>query len=138
MGDWCVFVVIIPLEKCVHPPALFSKVSARCSLLLKPLKEDSCSTFLHGKQPWNCFWHFFPVCNSMAHVFVADMWKCSFQHKLFCGMMYVLHIHKFGEGTLLLCFQTVEVTCDLLELSDKTLCIFLYLHSSLEYSELSC
>lgn len=58
------------------------------------------------------------VCNSVAHVFVADMWKCSFHHRLCCGMMYVLHIYKFGEGAVLLCFQTVDVTCDLLELSD--------------------
>lgn len=82
--------------------------------------------FMLNISPWKAtlelFLALFPcVCNSVAHVFVASMWKCSFHHRLFCGMMYALHIHKFGEGAVLLCFQTVEVTCDLLELSDKTL-----------------
>lgn len=32
-----------------------------------------------------------------------------------------VQIRKFGEGAVLLCFQTAEVTCDLLESSDGTL-----------------
>lgn len=79
--------------------------------------------FMLNISPWKAMLELFLallpcVCNSVAHVFVADTWKCSFHHRLFCGMMYVLHIYKFGEGAVLLCFQTVEVTCDLLELSD--------------------
>lgn len=42
--------------------------------------------------PWKAalelFLALFPcVCNSVAGVFAADMWKCSFHRKLFCGMM---------------------------------------------------
>lgn len=97
-------------------PSSSSILSGQCqmqSFLLKPLKEDSCSTFLHGKQPWNCFWHFFPVCNSVAHVFVADMWKYSFRCRLFGGMMYVLASINLRRGLSCFVFKQLgwPVTC---------------------------
>lgn len=126
MGDWCVLVNVISLKKVCpsphYPPAPFSQGNARCSLLLKPLKEDSCLTlnFPRESNPGIVSGTFPCVYNLGSRIFVADMWKCSFRHRLFCGMMYELHVNKFGQRTVLLCFLTVAVACDLLELSDKT------------------
>lgn len=75
--------------------SLIKATQARLMLNISPWKA-TLELFL-ALFPW--------VCNSMAHVFVADMWKCSFHHKLFCGMMYVLHIHKFGGGCCLALFS---------------------------------
>lgn len=77
------------------------------NLLLKLLKEDSCLTlrFPVESNPAIVSGTFFPVYYNLgSHIFLADMWKCGFCHRVFCRMMYVLHINKFREGPVLLCF----------------------------------
>lgn len=87
-----------------------SVLSGQCrvqSLSLKPLREESCSTFLHGKQPWNCFWRLFMF-------LLQTRGNAAFTVGYFVGWcVCLLHIHKFGEGLSCFVFRQLgwPVTC---------------------------
>lgn len=60
--------------------------------------------FPDGKQLWSCFWRLFPEHIILALVVPLPTWNCSFHHRLFCGMVCVLHVSKAGEGTAMFWF----------------------------------